>query len=232
MRLLLLSNSRNAGTGYLEHARGAVDDFLGDAKRIAFIPYAAVRFSYDAYEAMVAGGMAGRDVVSVHRSSEPVNALKDADAVAVGGGNTFQLVNMLYRTGLMAAIHDSVQAGMPFMGWSAGSNVACPTLRTTNDMPIVEPESFRTLGLVPFQLNPHYLDAHPDGHMGETREERLLEFLALNPDVPVIGLREGALLRREGSKLELLGTAGGRIMRHAQDAREIQPGARLDDLLG
>jgi len=218
--------------GYLEHARPVVDHFLGDAKRIAFVPYAAVRFSYDDYEAMVAGGMPGRNVASVHRAGDPVAALLEADAVAVGGGNTFQLVTMLYRTGLMTAIRDRVKAGMPFMGWSAGSNVACPTLRTTNDMPIVEPESFDTLGLVPVQINPHYLDAHPDGHMGETREERLLEFLALNPDVPVIGLREGALLRREGSKLELQGTAGARIMRHAADAEEVVPGTRLDDLLG
>src|SRR5690606_16717180 len=118
---------------------------------------------------------------------------------------TFRLVERMHRLGVMEAIRACVRAGAPYVGWSAGANVACPTLRTTNDMPVVEPPSFETLGLVPFQINPHYTDAHPPGHRGETRAERLAEFTALNPDVPVAGLPEGTTLRREGDRLERLG---------------------------
>lgn len=231
-RLLLLSNSRNAGSGYLEHARSAISDFLGPkVKTIAFIPYAAVRFSYDDYEAMVAGAIEGYEVSSIHRNADPVDSIHSADAIAVGGGNTFHLVHLLYESGLIQLIRERVADGVPFMGWSAGSNIACPTLRTTNDMPIIEPPSFRTLELIPFQINPHYLDAHPDGHMGETREERLLEYLEVNPAMPVVGLREGSWLRREGERLDLFGERTMRLMRQGRPAEEIEPGSDLSFLL-
>lgn len=231
MRLLLMSNSRNAGMGFFEHARQEIDDFLGDAERIVFVPWAAVRFSLDEYAALVASALPGRHVTSVHATAEPVHALERAQVVLVGGGNTFQLVARLQETGLMDAIRDAVHDGLPFMGWSAGSNIANPTLRTTNDMPIVEPHSFRTLGLIPFQTNPHFMDVHPEGHSGETREDRLLEFVAVNPGVPVVGLREGSMLHRDSERLELLGTAGARLYRFGQDARELSTGERLDYLL-
>jgi dipeptidase E len=231
-RHLLLSTSRTSTTGYLEHAANHINWLLGDApKRIAFVPYAAVRFSFDDYEAMVAKGLPGHEVVSVHRSPSPAEALQEADAVAVGGGNTFQLVNMLYEKGLMEPIRALAAQGMPYLGWSAGSNVAAPRLCTTNDMPIVEPPSFKTLGLISVQINPHYLDAHPAGHMGETREERILEYTVLNPESRVIGLREGAMLKVEGPRMTLEGVAGARLFHKESKAQEFDPGADLSFLL-
>ncbi|WP_456426134.1 dipeptidase PepE [Rhodocaloribacter sp.] len=231
MRLLLLSNSKNYGMGYLEHARAAIRDFLGDAVReVLFVPYAGVRFSYDDYAAHVRAAFEplGYRLTSIHEAEDPAAAVREAEAVAVGGGNTFHLVHELYASGVMDALRARAAGGMPYLGWSAGSNVACPTLRTTNDMPIVEPPSFRTLGLVPFQINPHYLDAHPDHHMGETREDRIVEFTVLNPDVYVVGLREGSILRLDGGALRLLGPKTMRVFRHGTPPREVGP----DDDLG
>jgi dipeptidase E len=206
MRLLLLSNSTNHGEPYLSHAAEWMASFLADARRVAFVPYAGVTISYDDYAGRVAEALAplGVELLPVHRG-DPLDVLAEADAVAVGGGNTFRLVERLYATGLMQAIRERVRAGMPYAGWSAGSNVACPTLRTTNDMPVIAPESFETLGLVPFQINPHYLDAHPSRHQGETRAQRIAEFCEINPRVPVVGLREGSALLREGDALRLPG---------------------------
>lgn len=233
MRLLLLSNSTNPGGGYLAHAVDWLKEHLEGVRTIAFIPWAAVRFSWDEYEARVAAvmGALGVEVRSVHQDPSPARVVGTCDAVAVGGGNTFRLVDLLHREGLMEAVEARVREGAPFVGWSAGSNVACPTLRTTNDMPIVEPPSFSTLGLVPFQINPHYLDAHPDRHMGETREERILEFLALNPDVPVVGLREGSALRVADRRMDLLGERSARIFRAGLEPVEAGPVADLSSLL-
>lgn len=225
---LLLSTSRTHDTGYLEHASDGVNWLLGDTPhRIAFIPYAAVRFSYDDYEEMVAGGMPGHAVRGVHRFDDPVRAVQDADAILVGGGNTFKLVHDLHAFGLMDMIREKAMAGVPYMGWSAGANVASPRLCTTNDMPIIEPASFRTLGLIGAQINPHYLDAHPDGHMGETREERIQEFVLLNPDVPVVGLREGAWLQVEDDTMILKGSNGARFFLGTEDAKDISAGTDL-----
>lgn len=234
MRLLLLSNSMNAGSGYLEHAAGWLADHFRGVRSVAFVPYAAVRFGYDEYEERVAAALApaGVTVRSVHREADPTGVVREADAVAVGGGNTFHLVHEMHRLGLMTAIRHKVAGGAPYAGWSAGSNVACPTLRTTNDMPIIEPASFDVLGLVPFQINPHYLDAHPDGHMGETREDRLLEFVRVNPDVWVVGLREGSALRVDGGSVALLGPRPARIFRGEAVPREVEPGIPMDFLLG
>lgn len=233
-RLLLLSNSSTAGLSYLEHAIAPLQDFLGAERRqVLFFPYAAVRFSYDDYADRVRKVLAeiGHDVLSIHQTPDPPAAVREATAIAVGGGNTFRLVQQLQSLGLVQPLRERVAAGVPFIGWSAGSNVACPTLRTTNDMPIVEPASFETLGAVPFQINPHYLDAHPEGHMGETREERLEEFIALSPDVWVIGLREGTTLRIEGDSIELIGDKPARIMGRGEPAREVEPGGALGFLL-
>jgi len=229
-RLLLLSNSRNVGQGYLEHAEGAIKDFLGTrVKTVLFIPYAGVRISYDEFTAMAGTRFRemGYDLQPIHRMRSARAAVLKAEALVVGGGNTFQLVKLLHAKGLVSAIRARVRAGIPYIGWSAGSNVACPTMRTTNDMPIVEPPSLNAAGLVPFQVNPHYLDSHPAGHGGETREERLLEFITANPGVHVVGLREGSILRIEGKKIALLGEKTARIFLHGRAPWEV---ASEDDL--
>lgn len=190
-KLLLLSNSVNEGMGYLEHAEQIIKAFLGNAlQKILFVPYAGVRFSFADYALNVRERFAemGYDLESIHTANNPVHAIENAEAMAVGGGNTFHLLQNLYQNDLIEAIRQRANSGMPYMGWSAGSNVACPTIKTTNDMPIIQPPSFDALGLVPFQINPHYLNAHPAGHQGETREERLLEFIEVNPNVHVVGL--------------------------------------------
>jgi dipeptidase E len=229
-RLLLLSNSKNVGQGYLEHAEPVIRDFLGPSVRtVLFVPYAAVRLSFDDFTFMVATrcGAMGYGVEPIHRTRSPRTAVRKAEAIVVGGGNTFQLLKTLHEKGLVAAIRERVKAGAPYIGWSAGANVACPTMKTTNDMPIVEPPSLGAMRLVPFQINPHYLDAHPQGHGGETREERIVEFVAANPGVPVVGLREGSILRVESGRLALLGTKTARIFLSGTDPREVAPG---DDL--
>lgn len=234
-RLLLLSNSSTAGMSYLEHAREAMREFLGTApKNVLFVPYAAVRFGYDEYAAKVRTVLEaiGHRLTSVHEAPNAIRAVLEADAIAVGGGNTFHLVRELQEGEMLGPIRERVLAGTPFIGWSAGSNIACPSLRTTNDMPIVEPPSFRCLDLIPFQINPHYLDAHPDGHMGETREERIQEFLVVEPDRYVVGLREGSTLRIEGDGIQLIGEKPMRVFKHGQEPLEVGPGDALDFLLG
>lgn len=208
MRLLLISNSTNAGESYLDYPKQNIKNFLGDVRKVMFVPYAAVTFSFDEYQAKVAAVLSplGIEVDSVHRYEDPAAAIRSAEAVMVGGGNTFHLVKMMQDKGVMAAIREKVTTGTPYIGWSAGSNVTCPTLCTTNDMPIVEPMSFKTLGLIPFQINPHYIDTHPEGHAGETRQQRIEEFLAANRGVVVAGLREGCMLLVEGDKMSLIGS--------------------------
>jgi len=239
-KLLLISNSTMAGEAYLAWPQEYIKDFLKtDVKRVLFIPYAGVNLSdkglqasWDAYEQRVADvyRTMGYELYSIHKEADPIKAVEEAESIAVGGGNTFYLVKMLHETGIIPAIKKRVEAGIPYMGWSAGSNSACPSLRTTNDMPIVEPKSFDCIGLIPFQINPHYLDAHPEGHGGETREQRIEEFMAVNPNLYVVGLREACLLQMEGSKMELKGAHSMRIFRHGQETYEVQPGTDLSFL--
>ena len=223
MRLLLLSNSTSPGRAYLDHAIPWLDAFLGGARRVAFVPYAGVTVTWGDYADKVRGALAplGVEVTSVHEATAPLDALDGADAILVGGGNTFHLLREMASTGLLEAIGTRVRSGTPFVGWSAGSNVACPTIRTTNDMPIVEPPSLDALGLVPFQINPHYTDAHPDGHQGETRAQRLAEFVAANPGVPVVGLPEGTALRAEAARLDVLGGSSLRFDRSHPEGRPM-----------
>lgn len=195
--------------------------------RIAFIPFAAVRFSYDEYEAMVAAGLPNHMVKSVHRSKDPAKVIEDADAILVGGGNTFKLVHDLHVFDLVSLVQDKARSGTPYMGWSAGANVASPRLCTTNDMPIIEPASFNAFGLIRAQINPHYLDAHPDKHMGETRDERLQEFVVINPEVPVVAMREGAWLQVEGTSMVLCGSNGARLYLGSEPVVELEAGADL-----
>jgi dipeptidase E len=241
-RMLLISNSTNYGEDYLEWPRQYIDEFLKitGVRRILFVPYAGVALSensledsYDAYEERVNGvfNELGYEIYSIHREKDPALAIKDALAIAVGGGNTFHLVYMLHKLKIMKVIKESVDNGLPYMGWSAGANIACPTLRTTNDMPIIEPESMSCLQLLNFQINPHYIDASIEGHGGETREQRLEEFLVINNNVYVAGLREGTLLSVNGNTIELKGRRPMRVFKFGQSPREYEPGSNIDFLL-
>ena len=233
MKLLLISNSTNAGEEYLRYPLPEIGRFLAGIHEIAFVPYAAVTFSYAEYERKVQARFAelGIRVRSVHRTKDPAAMIRTAEAICVGGGNTFALARKMQQQGLMQAILRRIKAGTPYVGWSAGSNVCCPTISTTNDMPIVEPESFRAIGAVKFQTNPHYLDANPAGHAGETREQRILEFIEANPRRWVAGLREGCMLRLEGERLELIGNRPMRLFRKGVETFEVQPGDDLSFLL-
>ena len=231
MQLLLISNSTLYGSGYLDHAESEIRDFLGDLKRVLFVPFALQ--DRDAYAATAKTRFAkmGYELSSIHTTKNPQQAIEEADAMFIGGGNTFRLLKTLYDYDLLEIIRDRVREGMPYIGSSAGSNVAAPTIKTTNDMPIVEPPSFAALGLVWFQINPHYLDADPSStHMGETREQRLLQYLEEN-DTPVAALREGAMLRIENGETLLKGSSGARIFRRGLEPVEMSPGEQIDALL-
>ena len=196
-RFLLMSSSRRENLGYLEHAHGQLRRLFGDGpKRVLLIPYASVRVSYDAFEETVAAPFArlGLTITSIHHFPDPVGAVREAEALAVAGGNTFVLLRGIQENGLLQPVRDRVAAGMPYVGWSAGANVACPTIRTSNDMAIVMPPSFEGFGLVPFQINPHFIPGRPPGHNVETREERLQEFMLANPAENVLALPEGSAL--------------------------------------
>jgi dipeptidase E len=242
MKLLLISNSTNPGEPYLGWPRPYITDFLANTgvKKVLFIPYAGVGLtdqgleaSFDIYEKRVADVFRelGYEIYSIHHEEDPVKAVEEAEAIAVGGGNTFHLVYMMHKTGVMHAIRERALAGVPYMGWSAGSNVACPTLRTTNDMPIIEPESFNCMNIIPFQINPHYLDANPEGHGGETREQRIDEFCKVNRNIWVAGLREACLFEYIDGKLLLKGSRPLRIFRFGQEPYEVRQGEDVNFLM-
>ena len=232
-RLLLLSSSRTPGHGFLEHACGHIRGFLGTGvRRVLFIPYAAVGRSYEEMTRLVSealGGL-GYEVAGLHHAPDPVRAVRDAEAVAVSGGNTFRLLQLVQSQGLLQPLRERAQSGMPYIGWSAGSNLACPTIRTTNDMPIVWPSSHEALGLIPFQINPHYTELLPPEHHGETRDDRLKEFMLINPGMPVLGLRDGSALKLEGGRLSLLGESDARLFLDGK-SRALGPQDSLQFLL-
>jgi len=231
-RLLLISTSTVFGTQYLEHALPELRDFLGGTRRVLFIPYALKQRDAYAAKARAAFESIGYALDSIHEAASPRAAVEGAEAIFCGGGNTFRLLATLQGLELMTRIQRRAVQGMPYSGASAGANLACPTLKTTNDMPIVQPPSFEALGLVSFQINPHYVDPDPESrHMGETRETRIKEFHEEN-DAPVVGLREGAMLRIEGDRVLLKGLAGARIFRRGEEPVEAQPGAFLEGLVG
>ncbi|HEX2977013.1 MAG TPA: dipeptidase PepE [Bacteroidales bacterium] len=234
MKLLLISNSTNPGEPYLDYPKNEIQTFLGiPPVKAIFIPYAAVTFSYDDYEARVSERFReiGHEVISVHRFSDPVAAVSEARAIVVGGGNTWKLLKLMRDNKLLEIIRQKILTGTPYIGWSAGSNVACPTIRTTNDMPVVEPGPFAALNLVPFQINPHYLDANPAGHAGETREQRIEEFIELNPGIFVVGLREGTMLNIIDHKVALKGSRPARIFRKGSAPVEVSAADDLSFLL-
>ena len=233
MNLLLISNSTNAGEEYLKYPINQIAEHLAGVSEVVFVPYAAVTFSYDEYERKVQQRFdeIGVRVRSVHREKNPRRAILEAEAICVGGGNTFALTKKMQEQGLMTAILRRVKDGVPYVGWSAGSNVCCPTICTTNDMPIVEPQSFKAVGAVKFQINPHYLDANPEGHAGETREQRIEEYVEANPRRYVVGLREGCMLRLREGRLELIGSRPMRIFKRGIKPYEVHSGDDLQFLL-
>ena len=226
MNLLLLSSSRATDGSWLTWAFAELRATLGAAKSIAFVPWAGVTLDWADYTRMFAEAVAplGLTVRGVHETDDPCGVIRECDAVAVGGGNTFRLVERMHATRVMDTIRERVRDGAPYIGWSAGSNVACPTIRTTNDMPVIEPASFDALGLIPFQLNAHYNDFAPPGFHGETRAQRLAEFTALNPSVPVLGMREGAMLVVRDGAMRLAGEADAVLFRAGAEPRPIARG--------
>jgi dipeptidase E len=208
--------------------------FFGPVEKLLFVPYALA--DHDGYvQAIVSRGMhAGYTIEGLHRFADPVAAVRAAQGLYIGGGNTFRLLNDLYRYGLLDVIRERARSGMPFLGISAGCNVACPTIKTTNDMPIVQPASLDALGLVPFQVNPHYVFGPMfrrvgevfEQHFGETRDERIAEFHQLN-DTLVIGLSEGGLLRVEQDRVTLVG-APARLFRKGGAPVDVAPGAEIN----
>lgn len=238
MRVLLGSGGLSTKER-VEAWKAAFDDFLGPARRVLFVPWALA--DHDGYvkKLVERGFAAGREVDSVHRVRDPKRAVREAEAVFVGGGNTWRLLDRVQRAGLVPLLRTRVRAGMPYVGISAGTNLACPTIRTTNDMPIVEPRTADALGLVPFQVNAHFTDgayyvkhgARYRPYGGETREVRLLEFLEEN-EGPILALREGEVLRVEGARARLVGVGGARLYARGRAPKDVRPGADLSRLLG
>jgi dipeptidase E len=234
MKALLFSNSTNAGEEYLNYTLPYIRDFLKkEAGKALFIPYAAITISYDDYYRMVAMNLAraGITVSSIHTASNPQVAIESAELIIIGGGNTFQLISCLQKEKLIETIRKKVHEGIPYIGWSAGSNVACPTISTTNDMPVTEPESFAAIGLVPFQINPHYTDITLPNFNGETREMRIKEYIQVNQHVYVAGLLEGSLFEINGNSILLKGTNSCRIFRYGSEPKEMLPDADFSFLM-
>ena len=224
MRLLLISSSNVHGYGYLDHAEPELRRILSGLRSVSFVPFALQ--NHDAYTAKVRERLSRMDVEVVQVRG--VAEIESAEAIFIGGGNTFRLLKKLYDDGLVEPIRKRVRAGVPYIGSSAGTNVGTLSIKTTNDMPIVYPPSFDALGFVPFQINPHYLDPDPNStHKGETREERIREFLEEN-DTPVVGLREGAMLRVEDEVITLVGDKPARIFRQGAEPEELAPGSQLE----
>lgn len=230
-RLLLISNSTNHGQGYLDHVLAEMDGFLKEICNLVFIPFALQ--DRRGYGARVAARLTevGVDVTTLTADERGKRQLMQAEAVFTGGGNTFRLLKTLQDSGLLPILRGRALDGLPYIGSSAGTNIAAPTIRTTNDMPIVQPVSFDALGLVPFQINPHYIDADPGStHMGETREQRLKEFHEENETL-VVGIREGAWIRVEEDRAWLGGANGARIFRKGREPEERAAGSEISDLL-
>ncbi len=222
------------GTAFFTWPRPHVKRFLGEKPRnLVFIPYAAVSFDFDEYEDIVRKvfNEMNYSIFSIHRLSSKVKAIEEAEGIVVGGGNSFALLSRLHDAGLFELIQDTAEAGTPYIGWSAGANLACPTIMTTNDMPIVQPPGLDAFNLIPFQINPHYHELRFENQGGETRKERLNEFLVLNPDKSVIGLPEGMLLHYENQSLALMGEGTAKLYQAGKAAVEVKAGADINHLI-
>jgi dipeptidase E len=234
MRLLLISNSTNAGEEYLSFPMQKIKEFLGtQTAKILFIPFAGITISYDDYSNRVNKRFLeiGHSITSIHTVPNPLQSVIEADFIVIGGGNTWQLLYLLQKNKLIEAIREKVLSGTPYIGWSAGSNLCCPTIRTTNDMAVVQPEDFNAFNLVPFQINPHFIESNPEGHAGETREDRINEFIEINKDIFVVGLREGTMLLLENDSIRLIGKRNVRIFRYGMKPKEISSDEDLNFLL-
>ena len=238
MRVLALSSSRVGGGAYLAAAVPLIQSFLGtEALRVAFVPFAAADGEYEAYAEKVREGLQDLPyTINVVTPAEGKAVVEQSDVVMVGGGNTFKLLHDLYKHDLFSLLRQKVQSGTPYVGWSAGANLTGKTICTTNDMPILQPQSFAALNFLPFQLNPHYYNAVIEGFHGETRDQRLIEFLQVNPGVPVVGLPEGTALQRLDGDLQLLGEKGAVLFQNSfEDTRvakmDLLPGTDLSFLL-
>src|SRR5215468_5238867 len=231
-RILLISNSTVYGCDYLDHVEQQIKSFLGTARRVLFFPFALFDRDTYAVKAKARFAVMGYSVETAHALSDPHHAIEQTDAIFIGGGNTFRLLKALQDLDLLDPIRQKVKSGAPYIGSSAGANVAGPTIKTTKDMPIVQPRSLDSLGLVPFQISPHFQDPDPDSrHMGETQEERILQFLEEN-EIPVVGIREGAWLVCENGAVTLRGETGARIFRRGEVSVEAKPGDNIVDLVG
>ena len=230
-KLLLFSNSRDEAGRSLFHAKDELTAHFKGVRKVTFVPYASVMGDWDAYEAHVREAFSefGVEVESVHRAPNPVDMIRNAEAIAVGGGNTFQLITEIQRHNLVNVIRERALFGTPYIGWSAGSVVACPTIQTTNDMPIAQPQSFQALNLVRFQINAHFTDVHPAGFQGETRRQRLTEYVTANPQSRVIGLPESTWLSVSGRSVVLRGSSDAPLFRAKKADSLLRCG---DDLSG
>ena len=235
-KILALSSSKAGAAAYLETAIPLIKDFLGTEKlNIAFIPFASVDIDYGIYLLNVSSALASlQHHFNLVTYKNALSIIKESDVIMVGGGNTFKLLHDIYETKLLDVIRDKVNSGTPYIGWSAGSNITCPSIGTTNDMPIIQPQSFNALGLFPFQINPHYINQKREGHNGETRDQRLKEFMKMNPGIVAIGLPEGTALLLEDKKLQFTGGENSILFYDEEGEitpREILPGTDLSYLL-
>lgn len=230
MNVLMLSSSRYLNFPYLAYAQQWIDDTLQNVSEVLFIPYAGVTVSWDAYTQMVQDALPNVKVTGIHQFNYPEQALDKAQAILVGGGNTFNLLNMLYQHDLLAQIQQKVQQHTPYIGWSAGANICGATIKTTNDMPIVQPPSFTALQFVNAQINPHYNDYVAPNHHGETRDQRIAEYCTLNPSSPVIAIREGCALRIESNRLTLQGDNNAFVF-FGEEKTNVLPLADLSEYL-
>ena len=226
---LLISASSYQDTGYLRHCKNWVKDFLGESgkEEILFIPYAGVRRSNDEYEQKVIDRLKNKNIKSIHHYEDKISAIKNANSIAVGGGNTFMLLYTLYKLNLIEPIKEAVANGTKYFGWSAGANIAGKTMMTTNDMPIIMPKSFNSLNIFPYQINPHFISGKLAGHNGESREERLEEFLIANPKDTIYALPEGTALLIEGSEAEVIGHSEILKFEYQKEIEKIEVGTKF-----
>jgi len=236
-RILAFSSSKSGDSGYLETALPQIKKFLGDKQlNIAFIPFASVDNNYEGYTAIVRSALA--DLPHTIMMVQPENAkdiIEQADVVMVGGGNTFKLLYYIYYLKLLDIIREKVNKGAPYVAWSAGSNIACPGIGTTNDMPVIEPKSFNALGFFPFQINPHYINLKIQGHNGETRDQRLEEFMQINPGISIMALPEGTAIKLDNTILTFIGDQPATLFYWDENAaivtRKIMPDENISFLL-
>lgn len=226
---LLISASSYQDTGYLRHCKNWVKDFLGESgkEEILFIPYAGVRRTNDEYEQKVIDRLKNKNIKSIHHYEDKISAIKNASSIAVGGGNTFMLLYTLYKLNLIEPIKEAVANGTKYFGWSAGANIAGKTMMTTNDMPIIMPKSFESLNIFPYQINPHFISGKLAGHNGESREERLEEFLIANPKDTIYALPEGTALLIAGSEAEVIGHSEILKFEYQKEIEKIEVGTKF-----